>query len=96
MYWVAQLQLAECKLSAPYHWFKLSLDCAFAHEASSNQGSPSSGAVGRQHEVKLVVNAHQLADARLHDVGEVRMESGAKNWKQFYHSEAFGIIITTN
>ena len=78
MYWVAQLQLAECKLSAPYHWFKLSLDCAFAHEASSNQGSSSSGAIGRQHQVELVVDAHQLADARLHDVGEVRMESGAK------------------
>ena len=40
---------------------------------SRYEGCPSARSVCGEHEVKLVVDTHQLTDAGLHDVGEVRV-----------------------
>jgi len=55
--------------SAKAHTFLLPLPV----EHSGHQPRASARSVSGQHEVKLVVNAHELADPALHYVGEVRV-----------------------
>ena len=43
----------------------------FALEGCGNEGGPAAGPVFGEEEVELVVDAHELADARLHHVLEV-------------------------
>ena len=43
----------------------------FALEGCGHEGGPAAGPVFGEEEVELVVDAHELADARLHHVLEV-------------------------
>ena len=61
-------------------------------EHGGHQGGSSSGPVFGQHQVKLVVDAHQLADPALHHVLEVRVVPAIKQFaylvvfqKEKYH-----------
>ena len=49
-------------------------DAALPHEDGCNEGGSPAATVGGEHQVELVVKAHELADAGAHDVGEVRVE----------------------
>ncbi len=42
-------------------------------EDSSDEGRPSTRPVCGEHEIELVVDAHQLLNPRFHDVREVRV-----------------------
>jgi hypothetical protein len=43
-------------------------------ETGSHEGSSSAGSVSGKHQVEVIVDAHQLTDAGLHDVRKVRVE----------------------
>ncbi len=55
--------------------FPSSVDLALPVEHGGDEGGAPAGAVRGEHQVEPVVDAHELADAGAHDVGEVRVEA---------------------
>ena len=66
-------------------------------EHGCHQGGSSSGPVFGQHQVKLVVDAHQLADPALHHVLEVRVVPAIKQFVYLVLDKGFlGVLVHLN
>lgn len=52
----------------------LGLDGTLSHEHGGDEGRSSSGSIRTQHQIELVICAHELGDPRLHNVGEMGVE----------------------